>query len=220
MTRNEFQRLLTYLTSGYPAVHSFLAGSPGATEIWWDVLKDCDAQDCREVVAEMFRGAREVPAYSQLPAVIRKGSRDLTFERRKSDVDGLVFAREQTFICVKCLDSGLITVANPRQQVHQLRDPPVNWEEIPDDQWAIPVWTCAVACDECELGERWANARWSKSGRGPMVKFDEQRMCRIDPAWNGKQRFSALQEFWSNYVDPRRYSEFDQWNAQTEFVVE
>lgn len=210
MNQPEFANWLRYLTSGYPAIATWLADNEGAASIWWEVLKDTDEQDARAVVAEMFRGDRDLPAYSHIPATIRKAAAELSFERRSTV--GMRFANEETFRCSECKDSGLITVANPRQPTSKLRNPPENWEEIPDEEWTIPVWLCSVACHKCVAGERWNAAKWSKSPREGLVMFDPERMCRMYHSWPSKTRFAALQRFWSEYVDPRRYREFDNWN--------
>lgn len=156
MTEAEFRRWFQRHTAAFPGLRSWLAKMPptgndglaGQSEIlqnWATVLRDVDFLDAMAATEALARGDEEEPgAYDRHPSAVRAIARRLAAQRIRSRRP-LIVDGEETYACLRCQDTGLVTIYHPRTLALARRG------ELTPGR----LYTAAAACT-CEAGRRHA----------------------------------------------------------------
>lgn len=180
MNQNEFRVVLNTMVATWPNLEEFFRKTADRDEntlaLWFDFLEPLNLETTIEAIKMIGRGDVEVPFYSQLPATIRRLAREIEFDKRHQNAPSSN-RREWRYDCRLCLDTGFVTVAAPfADQPIEIR----NGTALEIAKPAPRLATCAVACHSCNAGLIKRSAAWSKSLRPALIKYDRERMFRID----------------------------------------
>ncbi len=190
MTQREFQEWLKYHRSGFTGLNNWLArlpepgyereGEPSRQDVlkrWFFALKDVVLGDAVDATDAMFNGNLPEPkGWDRHPAAIRLHALRNRDKRsyRPQRVDG-----EETFDCPLCLDGGWVSVWHPKSMAAarqgRLGEP-------------NSCYTIAVAC-QCPAG---------KAG---VLRYDENKMLRIDGCIHDEKEQNKLVEFMARGVE-------------------
>lgn len=200
MNAQEFQQWMAgTVSTHYPLLAEYITNTGYKT--WQKSLEDVDLADAEQVIRECFSGDLKPPTpyqgnYADWCAFVRQQACAL---RWRAITNGASSPTdwEPTYSCPKCLDSGYLTVVNPRSDKAK-----ATRSERP------VVKGCSVACF-CSAGERRAGA---KNGKG-VPRYDTDIMCLISPGDSMAERRDKLVEFLANVKPKGYYVEFDEWST-------
>lgn len=185
MTESEFRQWLSHHTAAFPAIRSWLAKLPagerdglaGQAEVlraWDRILRDVPYEDAIAATDALARGDEEEPrAYDRHPAAVRAIARRLAAQRGRGRPGPAILDGQETYACLVCRDSGLVTIYHARTLALARRG------ELTPGR----VYTAAAAC-QCNAGRR--HAHW-------LVTYDPCRHLAVPiPEPGGEEAIAVI----------------------------
>ena len=168
MTRDEFDDWWDHHASNFASLHGWLArnvpadGRKGFFDAWARILWHTDLEDAKAASDVMARGDEERPQGTDgHPAAIVRIARRLKTDRQRTQPQRRHYADgEETVLCLKCGDDGLVIVWDRVAMAAAKEGTLGNLKTL---------YSCAVRCT-CDAGEKW---RWMQAVYNP------SRMCPV-----------------------------------------
>lgn len=158
MTPDEFDQWLDHHAGMYPGVKRWLAKpeNEGVEAAWERLLSRTSLEAAKRASMELFEQDEQPRGFGEHPRAVKR----LAWELRPKQQVARKIDGQDTFRCLRCRDSGVVSVVNPATLRAVWRD-----HESHGVRW------CAVACD-CEAGDHFVAP---PKGVRPLGRWDQHR---------------------------------------------
>ncbi len=212
MDASEFGEWLTHHKAAYPGLARWLAQHDGQMVVWAKILAKTDLAAAKRATDDLVASDAQPRGYGEHPRHIKRLAYDQAPQRDTRYIDG-----QQVVSCVRCQDSGLLSVISPG-----------SLSAIWQDDRAHGLRWCVVACD-CDAGTIHATRRQGIKRPIPrfttahmLISFDEVCSAQIDETGraNGVVQWDAARQVLlvRHESDEQKYRPMttDQWAMQCE----